>query len=384
MGLKYLRSVAPVLFFLGLVLAAGCDKDPVRSPSPSFDPLPPNRAADIPILASLQWSWPEFNPPSEHFTLYFGSTFPPPLHDSLLTDTTFAVGPLDPGTTYYWRLTAHSDSAVTIASPVWRFTTTSSLTFPVVIGDTWHYSWYIQYTNFRPDTIGGTHPPITMGHSTTEIVGLDSTIGNTTGYVFRTDWNADMSSGAEYDFRYLTADGLYSYAYSGTSYVGPPKSTGETSRHYVVAGRSYPGMQDLLRSLRRQIAFSAHPTDTVIETPPVWELAFPLEVGRTWLYRSRELGSAWDMQKTVVNVEEVSVPAGEFKCMKIEWLWDVDDDGEWDSNIRGYDYLCSAGYIKREFIIKDVMVTDPYGNILYRHDVLDVYELTEAKLISPH
>jgi hypothetical protein len=52
------------------------------------------------------------------------------------------------------------------------------------------------------------------------------------------------------------------------------------------------------------------------------------------------------------------VPAGNFDCVKMQWLYDLNQDGEWDDDIIFFDYLCGQGIIKRSILVKDLMIVN--------------------------
>jgi hypothetical protein len=86
----------------------------------SFAPTPPNRAVGVPIDAVLSWS-PGSSKASQD--VYFGTEATPALVANQ-TETSYDPGPLEYGTTYYWRVdTVKRDGSVQ-AGNVWSFTTT--------------------------------------------------------------------------------------------------------------------------------------------------------------------------------------------------------------------------------------------------------------------
>ncbi len=88
----------------------------------SFTQLnPPNDAQDVSVNPELQWSNSEG---ADFYTLWFGSHLP--LSQSrIVYEPSFAPGPLQENTTYYWTVTAHNAYGNTPAQgdPYWSFTT---------------------------------------------------------------------------------------------------------------------------------------------------------------------------------------------------------------------------------------------------------------------
>ena len=102
---------------------------------PFQDELPADGATNVPLTTELSWDGGYFvcfrpvaktdsSPVSRGTTrLYFGTSSSPPLLGSVASP--YTVGPLTPETKYYWYL---SDGEDYIFSPVWSFTTTTTVT----------------------------------------------------------------------------------------------------------------------------------------------------------------------------------------------------------------------------------------------------------------
>ncbi len=88
-------------------------------PIPPFDPNPPQASMAGP---SVTLAWRSGDPDLQPVTyrLLFGTTNPPPQVAIGLTERTYAVGPLQLGATYYWRVVAN-DGTFNSSSIVWRF-----------------------------------------------------------------------------------------------------------------------------------------------------------------------------------------------------------------------------------------------------------------------
>jgi hypothetical protein len=142
-------------------------------------------------------------------------------------------------------------------------------------------------------------------------------------------------------------------------------------------------MSELMATVKHQLADTESKLidSLYYEQHPVQELAYPLEVGRNWIYRSTDMGDSWYMEKEVVGREQIDVPAGSFPCLVTEIRWDFDNDGELDPEmIEGYDYTCGAGGVKRRFTLFDLLVINDIGDTLGTFDLVEQYELTDYGL----
>ena len=96
---------------------------PDGSPYLPTDPLPENEAGPVFLNTDLRWSGgdPEEDPVT--YDVYFGTTSPPSLVETLLSDEFFNPGPLDYAHVYYWRIVTHDDNGHSTIGPIWSFTT---------------------------------------------------------------------------------------------------------------------------------------------------------------------------------------------------------------------------------------------------------------------
>lgn len=78
---------------------------------------PASGATGIPVNPTLSWAG---SASATSYDIYFGTSAAPPVIANVTT-TTWSPGTLSCGTTYYWKVVAKG-AGVTVASPVWSFT----------------------------------------------------------------------------------------------------------------------------------------------------------------------------------------------------------------------------------------------------------------------
>lgn len=256
--------------------------------------------------------------------------------------------------------------------------------YPLKIGDSWTYARSYNPNNWVPSAGSEAGVDTIFDTSYTEIVLLVNLSDTVSAYKFKTAWysNGDTSHMTEYINN--NDSGLYEYAYLHATWTGPPKINPNNQKYLIFDGRIYSNFDELRDEMFRAAkGFSISGSAVEIlteESHPIEELDYPLTVGKRWMYREVALGDSWDMDKQIVNIKNISVPAARRNCFKIQWFWDTDDDGEWDTNITGYDYLSPIGYLKRQFNFYGVKQTNETGDTVGTFDVSDIYELIDYHL----
>ncbi len=92
-------------------------------PWPPTDPVPAHSTGDVPLNQHLFWSASDPDDNIADFTLYFGTDPSPPLVAGELMGSEYDPGPLDPLTTYYWRVVVRDVLGLETGGDTWRFST---------------------------------------------------------------------------------------------------------------------------------------------------------------------------------------------------------------------------------------------------------------------
>jgi N-acetylneuraminic acid mutarotase len=96
------------------------DNAPVAPENPIS---PANGAVGQPASVTLQWQFTTDMGDALTYDLAFGTSSVPPSYATGLSTATYSAGPLEPDTTYYWRITARDQGGQQTPSPVWSFHT---------------------------------------------------------------------------------------------------------------------------------------------------------------------------------------------------------------------------------------------------------------------
>ncbi len=93
-------------------------------PDTPSDPVPANGTPNADVDLDLSWVSEDPNPPDTvTYDLYFGTSNPPPLVASDLTEAAYDPGTMDLDVTHYWRVVAWDNQDTSTTGPLWTFGT---------------------------------------------------------------------------------------------------------------------------------------------------------------------------------------------------------------------------------------------------------------------
>ena len=250
------------------------------------------------------------------------------------------------------------------------------MVYPLSVGNMWIYEREAHLYSYQ-DSSGTPEYEDTstfQGTTTSQVTGL-ATLRDTPE-VFAISSMADEGNDTYHavDYYRNTDKGLYLHAYKGASTPHAlPKA--QMGSHILFKGMKFWSFRELLSTL--EATLPAHPSlsdSLYFEDPPVKALHYPLEVGTHWT--SRIADHPWRIDKQVLSKELVLVPAGTFPCYRIQWLYDMDADDQWDEDITVFDYISPAGLVCREAQIVGGIKTDEHSQPIGYLDWEEKYILT--------
>ncbi len=246
--------------------------------------------------------------------------------------------------------------------------------YPTIKDNTWNYNASAFLTNFRPIVVGATfRDSVIRWNAQTQSGGRDTLRDSIETWKFivseRGVFNLDGIA------HYITrGDSLKLFAYENPSLALPKQNS---RYHFNIAGRHFNTLQHLFTEFYGENQESnVSGVSLYYESNPPPVLIFPLTVGRQWTYRP----APFRIDKKIVGTERISTPAGDFACYKMQWFWDTNTDGKWDSLITGYDFLSSTDLIKRSIEVKNVVLSDetnPEG--IGYIDIINEYVITDLE-----
>lgn len=102
-----------------------------QQPNTPSDPYPEDNAEDTSLDVDLSWICTDPDAgDSLTYDVYFGTTNPPPKVSGNHPENTYALETLEPGITYYWKITAWDTHGTFTESPLWQFTTEGEPNLP--------------------------------------------------------------------------------------------------------------------------------------------------------------------------------------------------------------------------------------------------------------
>ncbi len=249
----------------------------------------------------------------------------------------------------------------------------ASFEFPMQLGNRWEYKRTLTAATISSDSlIIDTTIVSQIELEVTQLMEMNPPL-----YELREILTESGNEYTDYAYYQNLEDGLYYTAYRGAGFVIPKNAkNGAVS----INGRRFQSVREFINTLTKQSTLQGISSDTLIyENPPLLSIQYPLEVGAQWTYRTA--GNPWRIDKKVVGYAPVTVPAGTFMSFQIQWLIDLNDDGQWDDNIIFYDYISAKGLIKRDITLKNVAFytegnPDPVGF----YDSREISVLTDAHL----
>ena len=145
------KYAACIIIILILCIFLCCTTKPENHPPNEPSAVYPlSGDIDIFIIITLYWSAsdPEGDPLT--YDIYFGTTSPPSLMQSNISETEVDPGTLQYGSTYYWRVDAKDDQGNITESDIFQFETMAS---------TGNYQQYYLATGSYSSINGNYHDP---------------------------------------------------------------------------------------------------------------------------------------------------------------------------------------------------------------------------------
>jgi hypothetical protein len=233
----------------------------------------------------------------------------------------------------------------------------SIFSYPLKINNQWEYARSFTRFNIRPDSlVPDSFLTITSTH-VIKVMRKETLRDSIETFVLKETLAEAIQTNHRESFYTNEIDGLYFHAYNEPGFVIPKVS----KRNKICFKDFYfNSIQEITPYITKAITANRIVQDSLIyEIPPLISLKYPLEMGSEWIYRPT--GKPWRIDKKIIGLERLEVPAGIFLCYKIQWLYDFNHDSEWDEDIVFYDFISEVGLLKRSITFLNIQVSSDPG-----------------------
>lgn len=243
--------------------------------------------------------------------------------------------------------------------------------YPFKINSFWYYTTRNFVTNLRPDSISNYFTTdTTIGYGGAKFI-KDTIVNGDTLKLLSNEHSTSGHSHTTLEYYNQTDSGLMRIAFYSDGVNFGPYRPGESKFTFNINGKSFNSVNELIRSYDTPSTGDS----LVYDDPPVRVLLYPITLNTEWDFVT--FGTT-RITKKYTDFETVTVPAGSFYCAKIRRNWYYNSSAA-DPRFISYDYFSKEGMIKRDFIIKDVAVSDTVGTPI---GLIDVKEEAEINLYT--
>ena len=107
-------------------------------------------------------------------------------------------------------------------------------------------------------------------------------------------------------------------------------------------------------------------------------LPYPIKLNRQWTITDSD---SLNIDKKIIGKDTINTKSGNFDCYVVEYLYDLDYDGEWDDEISILDYYSENGLISRQIkLMENVHATADNPEGIGFFDIEQVFMLTDYEI----
>ncbi len=239
----------------------------------------------------------------------------------------------------------------------------STFKYPYQLNREWYYATRNFVTNIRPDSINVYFPgDTTLGFGAASYI-KDTIINTDTLKLLRNTHTDPHHGHTTLELYKQTDTGLIRIAFfSDGANFGPYRPVNNFK--FTLHGKSFNSPEELLKN--SEYGFEMRDTNQLIfDDPPIKVLKYPVSQNNEWDFLNY---GTTRITKKYTNYETVTVPAGTFYCIKIKRNIYYNSAAP-DPDYIYYDYFSKDGMIKRDFLLKDIMVSNNFGQTIGYIDV---------------
>jgi hypothetical protein len=246
--------------------------------------------------------------------------------------------------------------------------------FPLKVGNKWEYKFTSYEYNFRPDSVLQViSPQIDSAHIIIEIKEKTILGDSIESFLFTCIKESELSTSIDTFYYFINDDKLFCLTPNPIRTTLPKNSSLFNNSNIISFNTDF-------------ITLYMKPTDRFttfypqqLEKATVFD--YPLKKDKQWnFFTSTQDGWRYKIDKKVCFEEKQLVPAGQFSCFRIQWLFDFFGEGIWDEDKMYLDFVANEGLIQRVFIDKNIDATDETGKHFCTFDLYQEFELVKYVL----
>lgn len=246
--------------------------------------------------------------------------------------------------------------------------------YPLAVGNVWEYDTTYTYDYDSLATYNGLTDTTFYSNASVEIISNEVIFDSIQVYNFATtlDQAGNISTGNQYFNN--AGNCLFNYGYTSPGVHIPKSNTNST--FFKFDDKIFCNVEEVFEYIKRGLIQSEYAKDDSINYDPVTCLEYPLEMHNYWMYRAP--GNPLAIDKEIVGLEWIEVPAGRFYCWKIRWIY---PESDLNDNIDIYDFVSQDGLVKRELEVRNMAIYgDPFGEPTGNLDAFEETYLTNYDL----
>ncbi len=248
--------------------------------------------------------------------------------------------------------------------------------YPYNINSFWFYTTRNFVENIRPDSLlvyFNTDTTVGYGDAKFE---KDTLINSDTLRLLRNTHSEPEHSHTTLEYYRQTDSGLIRVAYysDGTNF-GPYRAVNSPFT-FSVSGKTFGSLNELYEYYQNDLNDIKDVSGKLVfDDPPVTTIKYPIVQNLEWSF---QVYGTTRITKKFHGFENINLTSGTFHCVKIQRNWYYNSPSP-DTSYISYDYFSKEGMIKRDFSIKDIIISNQAGTPI---GIIDVKEEANLNLYT--
>lgn len=263
--------------------------------------------------------------------------------------------------------------------PVTPTIDTSTFVYPFTLGSSWNYNRTFSVENIRPDSIQHYFSEFPFYASGNITISHDTLLNGIPARVFVENYT-EVQQNDTMVFQLRLYYGNYDTAlvcYARRGYAGSwmPYRPANQNVKFSKYGMSFNSLSELLNAIEAKGYSQVSADSLYMEIPPSIIMKYPIVAGTEWVakyFSGVPLSTKKYISFNIENINNMNIT-----CIKTLRTYSQFPEAVCN------DYYSKFGQVKKDFLTKDVAVTDSLSNIIGYVDYRDLYVVTSFNIITP-